>query len=147
MKNILTSLFFFSLLLTSHAQDKIVLQSGEVLYGKVEEVGTSEVKYKKQDNLSGPVYVINKSEIHAIHYENGTKDEFAKKEEKPEEKKEDDYVKKEEPQKNADDDDVYSNGKGNRKRGNRHHDHVDIVVPVWHAIGWIILADIILGCF
>lgn len=130
------------------AQDKIVLHTGEVLYGKVEEVGISEIKYKKQDNLTGPVYVLSKNDVHAIHYENGTKDEFAKKEVKTEEKKEEDYVKKEEEKTKDAEDDVYSNGKDKKtRRKHHHHDHVDVVVPVWHAIGWIILADIILGCF
>ncbi|MCC7301812.1 MAG: hypothetical protein IT233_04130 [Bacteroidia bacterium] len=143
MKHFFSLCFVSFLFLFSFSQDKIVLHSGEVLYGKVEEVGISEVKYRKQDNLTGPVYVISKTDIHAIHYENGTKDEFAGKQEK----KDDDYVKKNENSK-GDGDDVYSDGKGKKTNRRRHpHDHVDVIIPVWHAVGWLILADILFGCF
>ena len=142
---------FYGLLLSSAfalsalSQDKIVLHSGEVLQGKVEEVGLSEIKYKKQDNLNGPVYILPKADVHAIHYENGSKDEFAKKEEK----KNDDYVTKDKPT-NDREDDVYSDGKGQKKkskREHRQHNNVDIIVPVWQAVGWLIFADILFGCF
>jgi hypothetical protein len=44
---------------------------------KVIEVGTSEVKYKKLDNLNGPVFSILKSDLLMIKYENGAKDDFS----------------------------------------------------------------------
>ena len=43
---------------------------------KIIEVGTSEVKYKKIDNLNGPIFSILKSEVSMIQYENGSKDVF-----------------------------------------------------------------------
>ena len=56
------------------ACDVIVLKSGEEINAKVSEVGTSEIKYVKCDNLNGPSYSIKKSDVFMIKYANGTKD-------------------------------------------------------------------------
>ena len=66
------------------AQDTLSMRSGENMLVKVIEVGTSEVKYRKLDNLNGPIFSILKSDLLTIKYENGTKDDFSsvKKEEK-----------------------------------------------------------------
>jgi hypothetical protein len=45
-----------------------------VVNAKVSEVGLNEIKYKKWDNLNGPDYVMPKSMIAMIIYENGTHD-------------------------------------------------------------------------
>ncbi|MFN8322504.1 MAG: hypothetical protein U0T74_07580 [Chitinophagales bacterium] len=75
MKNITLS---FCLLLvcasTLYSQDNIILRNGQEIKAKVEEVGVTEIKYKKVDNLTGPTYVISKSEVFLIQYPNGTKD-------------------------------------------------------------------------
>ncbi len=137
------SAFLFSF---SYSQDKIVMNSGEVLYGKVEEVNVTEVKYKKQDNLTGPVYTVNKTDVYSIHYENGTKDVFAAKEEK----KNDDYVKKDEKKNSGDNDDVYGgneNRKDHKKKNkNYDRDRVQVVVPIWNVVGWLFFFSF-LGCF
>jgi hypothetical protein len=54
--------------------DTIVLKSGSVLLGKVEEIGQVEVRYRKCVNLNGPVISILKSDITIIKYSNGTHD-------------------------------------------------------------------------
>lgn len=59
------------------AQDVIVKKDGSTILSKVLEVNTSDIKYKKFSNQNGPTYTINKSEILAINYENGDKDEFS----------------------------------------------------------------------
>jgi hypothetical protein len=41
-------------------------------------VGTAEVKYKKLDNLNGPVFSMLKSDLLMIKYQNGTSDDFSK---------------------------------------------------------------------
>jgi len=64
------------------SQDIIVLRNGDEIKAKVNEVGQSEIKYNKFDNLTGPVYSIKKSEVFMIRYENGSKDVFQE-EEKP----------------------------------------------------------------
>jgi len=59
------------------AQDTLSMRSGENILVKVIEVGTSEVKYKKLANLSGPIFSILKSDLLMIKYENGIKDDFS----------------------------------------------------------------------
>jgi hypothetical protein len=56
------------------AQDVITLKDGSEIKAKVTEINTLEVRYKKWDNPEGPVFVIEKSNIFMIKYENGTKD-------------------------------------------------------------------------
>ena len=76
------------LLLTTYcqlcfAQDFIVKKTGDEMKAKVIEVMTSEIKYKKFDNLDGPSYTISKSEVFMIRYANGEKDVFKEEEKKP----------------------------------------------------------------
>ena len=59
-----------------YAQDIITMRSGETINSKVVEVGTAEIRYYKSDNIDGPVYVTNKSDVVQIAYANGTKDVF-----------------------------------------------------------------------
>jgi hypothetical protein len=63
--------------ITSDQQcDKILLRNGDEISGKVIEIGTQEIKYKKCDNLEGPTISILKSSVFMITYANGTKDVF-----------------------------------------------------------------------
>jgi len=59
------------------AQDTLSMRTGENILVKVIEVGTTEVKYKKLDNLNGPIFSILKSDLLIIKYENGIKDDFS----------------------------------------------------------------------
>lgn len=54
--------------------DKILLKTGEEIDVKVEEIGINEIKYKKCNNLSGPLITISKEDVFMITYSNGTKD-------------------------------------------------------------------------
>ena len=58
------------------AQDFIKKKSGEIIKSKVVEVNTLDIKFKKFENLNGPVYTLLKSEIDSISYENGSTDVF-----------------------------------------------------------------------
>lgn len=58
-------------------QDVIVKKNGDEIKAKVEEVLNFEIRYRKYENLTGPVYSMPKSEISQIRYENGTSDFFA----------------------------------------------------------------------
>jgi hypothetical protein len=58
------------------AQDVITTKKGEDIFSKVVEITLSEIKYRKHDNLSGPLISILKSDVMLIRYENGTKDVF-----------------------------------------------------------------------
>lgn len=54
--------------------DTLVLRSGSVLLGKVEEIGQSEIKYRKCDNLNGPMIVLAKSDVVQIKFMNGSRE-------------------------------------------------------------------------
>ncbi|HKL23238.1 MAG TPA: hypothetical protein VJ895_00635 [Candidatus Nanoarchaeia archaeon] len=60
------------------SQDIIILQNGDEIFSKVTKVGSDEIEYKKFENLSGPIYSLEKSKIFMVKYENGTKDVFKK---------------------------------------------------------------------
>lgn len=58
------------------SQDVITKKNGEDILSKILEVNQTEVKYKKFDNISGPIFTIQKADLIMIRYENGTKDLF-----------------------------------------------------------------------
>lgn len=59
-----------------YSQDLITKKNGDDVKSKIIEVGTLEIKYKKFDNLNGPIFTILKSDVLIVRYENGTKDIF-----------------------------------------------------------------------
>lgn len=59
------------------AQDTIRFTNGSAAPVKVNEIGETEIKYNRWDNITGPVYVVNKNEVRYIRYVNGMKDTFA----------------------------------------------------------------------
>lgn len=66
-------LFLFCLtFLFGKTQDKIYLSDNSVIESKISEMGINEIKYKKFDNPDGPVYVIEKSKVVMVIFENGT---------------------------------------------------------------------------
>lgn len=72
-------LIFLAVFLISQlclSQDVITLRSGEIIRSKILEIGQTDIKYKKFDNQNGPLYVVVKSDVFNILYENGTKDVF-----------------------------------------------------------------------
>ena len=81
MKKITKTIFFIAMMFVFsnlyYAQDMITKKTGEDISAKVLEVTSSEVKYKKTDNLEGPIFTILKSEVLIIRYKNGTKDVFS----------------------------------------------------------------------
>ena len=95
MKYILLFILFICSSNIIKAQDTLSMRSGENILVKVIEVsnvrlkqkntfkgyievGTAEVKYKKLDNLNGPVFSMLKSDLLMIKYQNGTSDDFNK---------------------------------------------------------------------
>jgi len=80
MKYILLFILFICSSNIIKAQDTLSMRSGENILVKVIEVGTTEVKYKKLDNLNGPVFSILKSDLLMIKYENGTSEDYSKQE-------------------------------------------------------------------
>ena len=77
MKYILLFILFICSSNIIKAQDTLSMRSGENILVKVIEVGTSEVKYKKLDNLSGPIFSILKSDLLIVKYENGIQEDFS----------------------------------------------------------------------
>lgn len=65
---------------TSKKCSTMILVNGREISCFIEEVGTESIKYRKCDNLTGPVYVMAKKDISLIKYPNGTT-EFIKVEE------------------------------------------------------------------
>ncbi len=70
---IIVGILFFNVV---NAQDIILKKNGDEINAKIQEVGVNEIKYKKFDNLDGPVYTILKAEVFMIKYANGSKDVF-----------------------------------------------------------------------
>ena len=64
---------------SANAQDVIVKTDNSTILSKVEEVSAESIKYRKWDNLDGPIYVLNISEVISINYSNGTMDTFKNK--------------------------------------------------------------------
>jgi hypothetical protein len=58
-------------------QDIIVKKNGDEIKAKVDQVLDQDIRYRKFENLTGPVYSVVKSEVFMIKYENGTKDIFS----------------------------------------------------------------------
>ncbi|PBQ34066.1 hypothetical protein CNR22_20550 [Sphingobacteriaceae bacterium] len=54
--------------------DVLVFKDGSEIKGKVKEIGSSEIKYKRCDIPDGPTYVSKTSEIFMIKYSNGTRE-------------------------------------------------------------------------
>lgn len=75
MKTLLLLVFLLTSAI-SFAQDNIIKKDGSELQAKVIEVTEEFIKYKRFDNLKGPLYSIHKKDVFIIQYENGTKDVF-----------------------------------------------------------------------
>lgn len=60
------------------AQDIIVKNDGSTIASKVMEITGAEIKYKKYSNLKGPIYIINKTDVSYINYENGERESFGR---------------------------------------------------------------------
>jgi len=56
--------------------DNMLLRNGEEISVKIIEIGTTEIKYKKCDNLEGPTISVLKKNVFMITYPNGSKDVF-----------------------------------------------------------------------
>ncbi|EJF08551.1 MULTISPECIES: hypothetical protein [Pontibacter] len=73
MKNLLFTIIAFFVYFTCQAQDILIKRNGDELEVKVLEIDLEAVKYKRFDNLEGPIISIAKADVFMIKYENGTK--------------------------------------------------------------------------
>jgi hypothetical protein len=67
-------LFTLSVFSQEVSSDVIILKNGTEIIAKVLEVNQFEVRYKDFNNLDGPIYTMDKSEIFMLKYKNGKKD-------------------------------------------------------------------------
>ncbi len=75
MKQLVLPIAFLIALLTvsaTHAQDILTLKNGNEIKVKVQEITPQEIKYKRFDNINGPLITILKNTASSIKYENGT---------------------------------------------------------------------------
>jgi hypothetical protein len=56
--------------------DTIVMRNGDLMEAKVTEIGQREIRYRKCEDLEGPVFVVNITDVFMIKYPNGTRDYF-----------------------------------------------------------------------
>ena len=70
LKTLLFIIFLLGII-TTHAQDKLYKLDNSKLEVKVLEIGPKEIKYKKWNNLEGPIYTVSKNDIIMILYQNG----------------------------------------------------------------------------
>ncbi|MFT2011336.1 hypothetical protein ACMA1I_21875 [Pontibacter sp. 13R65] len=75
-KTLLTTILGIFSVAFCFAQDVITTRTGEDIQAKIFEVSQLEVKYKRFDNQTGPTFILPKSEILLVLYENGTSDMF-----------------------------------------------------------------------
>ena len=71
MKNIIILFLLLILPMLAYSQDVIITKKAEKLEVKIIEVSSSEIKYKKLNNLEGPTFVLLSSDVASIIYENG----------------------------------------------------------------------------
>ena len=62
---------------TISAQDIILKKDASEIEAKVTKVGSTDIEYKRWDNLDGPTYTIPTGEVFIIKYENGTTDKMS----------------------------------------------------------------------
>ena len=62
--------------------DEILLKNGDEISAKIVEITPSGIKYKRCDNLDGPLITIEKNKIFSITYSNGSKEIISKVENK-----------------------------------------------------------------
>ena len=68
---ILIFIFLFIGICSVTAQDMIILKDGNIIEAKVAEISPSEIRYKRYNNLEGPMIVIPVTNVLSIKYENG----------------------------------------------------------------------------
>jgi hypothetical protein len=67
-------LLFIVLSFHAFSQDDIIMRNDDVVKAKVEEVGENQIKYRKADNMDGPIYDMAKGDVYMIVYANGQRD-------------------------------------------------------------------------
>jgi len=77
MRKILLLILVSIFALEISAQDLLIKRNGDELETKILEINVQDIKYKRFDNLDGPVITILKSDVFMIKFENGTTETFS----------------------------------------------------------------------
>jgi len=72
MKKLIFAVLFVCGLFSVNALDLIALKNGDIIEGKVVEISATEIRYRRANNLTGPMIVISRDSVYSIKYENGT---------------------------------------------------------------------------
>lgn len=83
MKRSILTLICIAVAYVASAQDRIVFKNSEEINVKITDISPETVTYKLWNNLEGTNYIVNKSEILFISYQNGDKDVFNTEQDKP----------------------------------------------------------------
>ncbi|KXX67124.1 hypothetical protein [Flammeovirga sp. SJP92] len=78
MRNLILTIVFLLVQHISFGQDIIKFTNSEQQSCKVIEITESHIKYKKSENLEGPVYTVSISEVENITYKNGMIENYSK---------------------------------------------------------------------
>lgn len=78
-KYVLMTLVIVLSTICAQAQDVIFKSSSDSIQAQVLTVGTTEITYRKWNNLEGPIYSVPVNEVAAIRYANGSYDFFSNK--------------------------------------------------------------------
>lgn len=77
MKKAIVCIIISFISLATNAQDIIFLKDGSEIKAKVTEVLPTEIKYKRFDNLEGPLYTMLKQDVLLVKYQNGQNEVFS----------------------------------------------------------------------
>lgn len=77
MKTLMTLLFLLFSVPAVFAQDLLIKKNGEEVPVKILELTPDFIKYKRSDNLDGPIISIRKQDVFMVKYANGVKEVFA----------------------------------------------------------------------
>ncbi|MBC6697302.1 hypothetical protein [Hymenobacter sp. BT190] len=76
LRSLLLSFLLLLTTATAQAQDLLVKHNAEEIQVKVVEVTPTDIRFRRTDNLEGPLYIVRKAEVRLIRYANGTQEEF-----------------------------------------------------------------------
>ena len=75
-RSLVLSVICLFMAIAVHAQDIVITVESKSIKAKVLEINDQEIKYKDFENLEGPTYVLKRSDVHMIVYQNGKVETF-----------------------------------------------------------------------
>jgi len=75
-RSLVLSVICLFMAIAVHAKDIVITVESKSIKAKVLEINDQEIKYKDFENLEGPTYVMKRTDIHMIIYQNGKVETF-----------------------------------------------------------------------